>query len=203
MRRHAGRAVLLALAASLGVGGSGLAQSISPDLVVDAAVGDWNRDGRPDLALLAVTDSDSDMMSVLFYMRDDDEDGLLQLALLVPDAVWGNPGTGRIYGQEPSIRALDNGSIALTEQNFAIGRDRWKATRTIALRDGRFVVAGFTFQAWDTLQEEEPLDCDLNLLTGKGLVNGQAVSFPRQAIALEDWYAGPGRDPGVGICRGR
>jgi hypothetical protein len=52
--------------------------------------------------------------------------------------------------------------------NESIGRDRWRQTLTVAWRDDTFVLAGFTYSWYDTLDPEKSGTCDVNLLTGKG-----------------------------------
>jgi hypothetical protein len=116
---------MLVIALSL-VASQGRAQEVTPADVIDATVGDWNRDGQPDLALLAADDAG---IGVYVYLRETDG-GLLKLALSAPDKVWGRSHSGGMAGQEPSIRALENGSIAVVEQNSGIGHDRWEAVRT-------------------------------------------------------------------------
>lgn len=168
-----------------------------PADILDAATGDFNRDGVDDLALLAADPDSSRDAGVYVYFRDPDR-GILDLALAVPDRIWG----GRdFYGQEPSISARANGSLAITTQNFAIGRNRWEHTLAVAYRDGRFVVAGLTFHSFDALQEDDELTCDLNLLTGKGIVNGRDVSFQPLDLTLVDWRNDGGDDRGTAICR--
>lgn len=177
------------------------AQTIAAEEIFDAAIGDWNRDGVPDLAILAQSESDSGDTSLFIYFREDAEDGVLSLAFSGPDMLWGSGGSRRFYGQEPSLRALGNGSLAVTEQNWGVGRERWTSTMTVAWRDERFVVAGYTFNSFDTLQEEEPLICDLNLLTGRGTINGGEVSFSLRAVPLSEWSGEYGENPGLNICR--
>lgn len=181
------------------------APGIAPSDILDAATGDWNKDGREDLALLAVTPGDDMQVGLYVYLREEMTNGsLLTLVLAVPDKIWGGRGGDTAaFGQEPSIKALANGSIAVTTQNSAIGRSRWEHTISLAHRDGRFVVAGLTFNSYDTLQEEEPLSCDLNLLTGRGVVNERKISFAPIALQLQDWETQDGEDPGIRICRGR
>lgn len=189
---------MLVVALSL-VASQGRAQEVTPDDVIDATVGDWNRDGQPDLALLAADDAG---IGVYVYLREaETEGGLLKLALSAPDKVWGRSHSGGMVGQEPFIRALENGSIAVTEQNTGIGQDRWEVVRTIAWRGGAFVVAGFTLMSWNSLDEEDALTCDLNMLTGKGLVNDRPVRFDPSAIRLEDWPNDVEKDPALLICR--
>ncbi len=169
-----------------------------PSAVLDAATGDWNRDGHDDLVVLAFSGPEEDMdIGVYVYLRDADRN-LLDLALAAPGAVWG----GRdFYGQEPSVRGLANGSIAIGTQNSGVGRSRWEHSLSVAYRNGRFVVAGLTYSSYDTLQEYAAVDCDLNLLTGKGVVNGRSVTFPKLNLSLADWKQNDdGEDPGVAIC---
>jgi hypothetical protein len=173
---------------------------LTADQIVDAAVGDWNRDGLSDFAILAATDESEVMLGVYIYVRDPDG-GLLRSVLALPNKVWGRTRESGISGQEPSVRALANGSIAITEQNQAIGRERWQAIRTLAFRQGKFVVAGFTFDYFDSMQEFEPLQCELNFLSGKGTVNGVAVDFEKSSLTLAEWKDDAGSNPGLSICR--
>jgi len=198
------RLAALAAAAILTVtlpDGEARAQSLELGELFDAAIGDWNRDGRTDLAVLAQTDTDNGDSSLYIYFREDADDGVLRLEFAAEDMFWGSGGSRRFYGQEPSLKALDNGSLAITEQNWSIGRERWSSTATVAWRGERFIVAGYTYNSFDTLQEDEPLNCDLNLLTGRGIVNERAVSFPATMVALGDWKSEYGENPGLRICR--
>lgn len=196
------RMLVLPLVAALAAGPARAddARAFAPDDLVDAAAGDWNRDGLTDLAILAVSDPDDRAIGIYAYLRDEQR-GLLRLVLAAPDKVWGSTLKEGFGGQEPSIRALDNGSIAVTMQNFAIGRDRWEETLTLAWRDGRFLVAGYTFDYYDSLQENDPLNCDLNLLTGKGTINAQPATFAPLSITPQDWHNRYGENPGRDICR--
>ncbi len=190
-------AMILGVALSNGAA----AQAFAPEELFDAAIGDWNRDGRPDLAVLAQSDTENGDTNLFIYFREDAEDGVLTLQFSAEDIFWGTGGSRRFHGQEPSLKALDNGSLAITEQNWSVGRERWSSTATIAWRGERFIVAGYTYNSFDTLQEEEPLNCDLNLLTGRGIVNDRSVSFPASTIALSEWTSENGENPGLRICR--
>ena len=166
--------------------------------ILDAAVGDWNRDGAPDLAVLAVGEEGTDT-GLYVYFRDP-ERGILEMSIGLPAKIWG----GRdFYGQEPSLPALPNGSLAIKTQNFAIGRERWEHTLSVAYRNDRFYVAGLTFNSFDTLQEDSAVHCDLNLRTGKGIVNDKPVSFAPINLTIDQWDTDSGEDPGLVICRGR
>ncbi|GEO86399.1 MULTISPECIES: hypothetical protein [Alphaproteobacteria] len=45
---------------------------------------------------------------------------------------------------------MANGSIAVTSQNFGIGRNRWEQTPTLTCGEGRFIAAGYTYSFYDT-----------------------------------------------------
>lgn len=163
--------------------------TVTPDRIVDAAIGDWNKDGQPDLALLTTVppSDDSDIeISIYIYLRDK-ERSLLRLVAAAPGKVWGRAEPGGIMGQEPSITALPNGSIAVTSQNDAIGRDRWHQTLTIALRNNAFIVAGFTFDYRDNLEAGRSYSCDYNVLTGKATKRDKEFKAEARTIRIEDW----------------
>lgn len=163
--------------------------AITPARIVDAAIGDWNKDGKPDLALLvapAPDDQADNPIGIYIYLRDD-EHSLLRLAAAAPNKVWGSTEPDGIFGQEPSIKALPNGSIAVTSQNDAIGRDRWEQTLTLALRNNTFVVAGYTYDYRDTLKPDAGYSCDYNVLTGKATKGGKDLKTEGKTIKIEDW----------------
>lgn len=202
--RIAARIALLSLAACLAAGAAQTAvhQARNPvlvDQIIDAAVGDWNGDGLKDLAILADPDPDADI-GLYIYLRDPDSQ-MLKQAVAVPDRFWGRTHSGGMAGQETAITALGNGSIAIDTQNASIGRARWQSRISVAFRNGRFLVAGYTRNEYDTLQQDKPLECDLNLLSGKGSVNGKTVSFKPVSIRIEDWQEDSDSNPVSQICR--
>ncbi|MQB43446.1 hypothetical protein DXT94_16105 [Rhizobium sp. ICMP 5592] len=163
--------------------------AIAPGRIVDAAIGDWNKDGKPDLALLvapAPDDQADNPIGIYIYLRDD-EHSLLRLAAAAPNKVPGSTEPDGIFGQEPSIKALPNGSIAVTSQNDAIGRDRWEQTLTLAFRNNAFVVAGYTYDYRDTLNPDGGYSCDYNVLTGKATKGGKNLKTEGKTIKIEDW----------------
>ena len=141
-------------------------------------------------ALIATPGEDSADDNGIYVYLAKPEENRLTLALAVPNAVWGNLA---MYGQEPELAALANGSFTLTTKNDAVGRDRWRQSLTIAYRNFDFIVAGFTYSSYDTLNPDEARECDLNVLTGKGKANGQPVAGKAQFVLLKDWRGGIGR----------
>lgn len=144
---------------------------ITPDAIFSVATTDWNNDGIEDPVMI-LNINDGEQFDVLFFLSD--EYGRLALSHHIPDMIWGS---SAMFGQEPSVTKTPYGSIIIGSQNSAIGRDRWEQKLTIAYRDNQLILAGFTYSFYDTLDTENYGNCDLNLLTGKGLTNEKTISF--------------------------
>ena len=122
---------------------------------------------------MVASDLNGDGVMERFVLIDKEEDYRVDLVITDPrggvtvarDIAW----RGGI-GQEPMLDLAPNGSVRVVSMNESIGRDRWWLTLTIAHRDGAYKVAGFTFDWYDTLDPEAYGVCDLNLLSGKGLL---------------------------------
>lgn len=160
------------------------ADAIDPERIVSAATGDWDKDGNADLAMLVSPGADSDEDNAVYIYLNNGDTGALTLKTIAPNKIWGNLA---MAGQVPSVTALPNGSILITSHNDAVGRDRWEQKLTVAYRNFDFVVAGYTYTSYDTLDPDNTSDCDFNVLTGKGKSNGRAVSVPGKLIFLKDW----------------
>lgn len=162
--------------------------------IIAMASGDWDKDGTPDLAVVATPGDESGDDNGLYVWLTRKTEGRLTPVLSLPNSVWGNL---TLYGQEPELTALANGSFTLTTKNDAVGRDRWRQSLTIAYRNFDFIVAGYTFSSYDTIAEEgaenSTNECDLNVLTGKGKSNGQPVAGKAQFVLLKDWKDEIGR----------
>ncbi|MBL0371262.1 hypothetical protein JJB09_04400 [Rhizobium sp. KVB221] len=177
------------------------AEQIDAASFVAAITGDWNKDGAEDLALLSRGQEDMD----LHFFLQDPERQYLKPAGVARGKVWGRAGPDTFFGQEPSLKALPNGSIQVTTRNDTIGRDRWSQTLTLAYRNTDFVVAGFTYSYYDTLDLNSSGDCDLNVLTGKGIASkpdGKGghiklqIAAGAEFIPFKDWPA----DGGMKVC---
>ncbi|WP_077961553.1 hypothetical protein [Ensifer adhaerens] len=156
---------------------------IDPARIVSAAIGDWNKDGSQDLALIVrPTEGSDDDNGVYLYLAGDD--GALTLKSSITNKVWGQ---FELAGQSPSIAALPSGSLLITSHNDAVGRDRWEQKLTVAYRNFEFVVAGYTYSSYDTLDPDNTSQCDLNVLTGKGKSNDKPVATKGELVLLKDW----------------
>ncbi|MBD9372060.1 hypothetical protein IB238_05360 [Rhizobium sp. ARZ01] len=160
------------------------AQDFPADRVVAAATGDWNRDGNEDLVLIARPAEGSDEDNGVYIYIADPGESRLSVKVAASNKIWGNLA---MFGQEPGVSALPNGSIKLTSQNSSVGRDRWSQNLTLAYRNAQFIVAGYTYSSYDTLDTANTTECDLNVLTGKGTANGKPIATKGAQIAFQDW----------------
>ena len=168
----------------LSAGVTHAAEAIDTDRIISAATGDWNKDGNADLALLVAAAEDSgEDHSVYIYLHDD-EAGRLTLKTVAANKVWGNLG---IAGQRPSLSALPNGSLLIASHNDSISRERWEQKLTVAYRNFDFVVAGYTYTSYDTLDPDNQSDCDFNVLTGKGTADDEPIAAKGEIVLLRDW----------------
>ena len=178
------KSLAAALVFSIAMPAAGMAADFPADRIVAMASGDWNKDGTPDLAVIATPGDDSGDDNGLYIYLAKPEENRLTSALALPNSVWGNL---VMYGQEPELAALANGSFTLTTKNDSVGRDRWRQSLTVAYRNFDFIVAGYTYASYDTLNPDGGNECDLNVLTGKGKSHGQPVAGQPQFVLLKDW----------------
>lgn len=178
------KSLAAALVFSIALPAATMAADFPADRIIAMASGDWDKDGTADLAVIATPGDDSgDDNGLYIYLAKPDE-SRLTLALSLPNSVWGDL---TMSGREPELTALANGSFTITTKNDSVGRDRWRQSLTIAYRNFDFIVAGYTYAAYDTLDPNAGAECDLNVLTGKGKTSGGPVSGQAQFALLKDW----------------
>lgn len=154
--------------------------------VLSAASGDWDGNGSSDLALLvAPVDEDEDL--TLYLYRQDEGHPLLRLSTVARNIAWGNHDLEGMFGRDATLEALPNGSIAVHSEQTAVSRNKWQQTITVAWRDNRFVVAGFTYSSYDTLDPDAGTQCDYNVLTGAFVLNGQQGRRDARILPVEQW----------------
>lgn len=174
---------ILALAALALASAPALAnESISPDKVISVVTTDWNSDGSVDRAVLVEGEEDADLYIYLSAPVEGNWDAR-KLVLFKKDAAW----QGGMWGTSPSLSLNEKGSLLVKSENDAIGRNRWSQTLTVALKNGVFVVAGYTYSDRDTLDPNAGGSCDVNILTGQGIRNKKRFKSAPRVIALADW----------------
>ncbi|MDH6266772.1 hypothetical protein M2360_002168 [Rhizobium sp. SG_E_25_P2] len=142
-----------------------LAETIETSSVVSAVVGDFNKDGAQDLAMLVRGEDAMDLHLLLGV----EGRGYLEPADVVKGQIWGEAGPDSLVGQEPYLETLPNGSLAVNTRNDAVGRGRWNQKLTLAYSNNALVVAGFSYIWRDTIDPDNAGQCDINILTGKGI----------------------------------
>ena len=151
----------------------------SPDIISDIK-GDLNGDGTTDRAAL-ITSIDTDQVNLVIDFAD--ATGTLHPVMLKKAIAW----SGAMAGTKPSLEQRKNGSLVVTSGNQAIGRNRWQQQLTIAYRNEQFVVAGYTYDAYDTLDQAYHFSCDINLLTGAGIKNQKHFKRAAKTTSLAEW----------------
>ncbi len=155
--------------------------SVKPSDVVSVVTLDMNSDGSMDRAVL-VNNPDESSVDLLIYLGEDGAHQM-KLALNKSEIAW----TGAMWGQLPSLESNNKDSLLIKSENSAIGRDRWSQKLTIAYRNNEFVVAGYTYNSYDTLNPDAGKSCDVNLLTGKGKKDNKAITVAKKSPLVKDW----------------
>ena len=107
---------------------------------------------------------------------------------LFENPVW----AGTAAGQAPWLELAPNGSLRLMSANYGIGREIWTQTLTIVHRDGAWRVGGFTYEWADRIEPGTGGLCDLNLLSGRGVISVDSgrqttIDVDTPALPLGEW----------------
>lgn len=158
--------------------------TVTPETTLAQVEADLNGDGVPDRAILLRMKEGDDAMLVIWKGPD-----LEHPTVITDTIIWaGGP------GQIPELNLAENGSLQVISQNYGIGRDRWQKTLTIAYREGRYILAGYTYDWYDSLDLENSGSCDVNLFNGRGFLSlGQEgrkrkIRVEMRAMPIADWY---------------
>lgn len=166
--------------------------SVSPGSVIGVVSADWNGDHNDDRAVLIETD-DVNQVALLIYMSG--KTVKRRLVIRVNNVAW----QADVSGNKASISLNKRNSIIIRSGNMSVGRNRWRHTLTIVYRKGKFMIGGFTHNAYDTLDVKNTLDCDINYLAGKVVKNKKVLYIKNVAPPLNVWKA----DHTPSICRSR
>ncbi|MBP1844414.1 hypothetical protein J2046_002673 [Rhizobium petrolearium] len=166
---------------------------IDPGRIAAVATGDFDRDGDADLAMIVrpPREHGADRNGIYIYLADPYE-GRMTLKAAATNKV---PGSFIYAGESVAIAALQNGSILVTAKNDTPGQRHYEIRLTLAYRNSDFLVAGYGFSE----NVPDQIECDLNLLTGKGKVNGKPIIGAPGAVPVAQWENEIGQD----ICKGR
>ncbi|MEL6767191.1 MAG: hypothetical protein AAFP17_08425 [Pseudomonadota bacterium] len=148
--------------------------------VIAALSDDLNGDGTADRAML-VDDPEDSTATLLVFTGQLSGPGFAP-ALEAIGIAW----SGRMFGTIPWLEVNDRGSLLIHAENASVGRNRWREVHAIAWREGAFVLAGYTWESYDTLDPAATTACDVNLLTGRAILNGTTYrGAPRRVSPSE------------------
>ena len=160
------------------------AQAQADPLVMETLAADLDEDGRKELAVLV---GESDISLAIFGQTEDY--GPMRLVAEGPGLAW----MGSL-NEPPRMEITEAGSLRVTSSNWGIGRNKWEMDVIVAWRSGAFRVAGIRFVEVDTLELESGRSCDVNLLTGRGILTSNREDAPDiavraviGAVPIEDW----------------
>ncbi len=140
---------------------------------------DWNNDGIKDEAALQVN-ADNKTSLVIFLSK---ESGRMLRAFKFDDIAWHDD----MGGRKASIKLNKLKSIVIVSGNESVGRGRWHSQLVIVYRHGQFLVAGYTMDAWDTLNPKFSTSCDINFLVGKIIKNKKLLRIKNVAPTVAVW----------------
>jgi len=143
-------------------------------------ISDWNGDASKDKAVLALPENKADEGVVLYIYLSDDKQGTL---IEKKNIAW----AGSMWGTSPTLSVNKSGSLIVQSMNEAIGRNRWHRDLILSYRNNKFIVSGYRYTSHDTLKVDSQFYCDVNFLTGKGIVNGKAFRVDKKKRLLKDW----------------
>lgn len=120
------------------------------------------------------------------YIFNSPDDDFQQTVYAKDIVITGIGGVDAYLTQSPS------GSLQLVSENIAIGRHRWEQRLTIVYRDEQFVIGGYTYSFYDTLATDDNGDiksgkCDINLLTGRGIIDDRPFRTEMKARPVQNW----------------
>lgn len=151
------------------------------DEVVSYVEGDFDGDGERDYAALTPLGGESGLLSLGVSLSKGGD-------LFVEQAIYDNNSDWAGVGTE--LQVSEAGSLQIYSYNEAIGRNRWNQTVTFAYRNGQYMLAGYTYSYYDTLELDNFGSCDLNFLSGKGYVgfedSKEQISVPRLKYKFTD-----------------
>lgn len=94
------------------------------------------------------------------------------------------------FGGTPAISVSDRGSVFVDVTQDYLSESRL----TLVLREGQFLVAGITSRWRESHDSDTVHECDVNLLTGRGVLDGETFTTEDEAFPLMS-------ERGVGLDR--
>ena len=156
---------------------------IPPSKIVSAASGAWTDDGSIGRAVLIDDDDNASVDLAIYSGNSVNPDQGLKLSAFAHDIA----SSGNMAGNTAELRQTQKGALQIYSENMAVGRDKWERTMTLAFRGGHFVVAGLTLTAFDDLNPNSAISCDLNYLSGIGKSGKKTLKVAAGGVPLDKW----------------
>jgi len=155
------------------------AKQVTIQNLLAVELADWDGDASRDRAVLARPENPDEEGAVLYIYLSNNEKLIEK-----KNIAW----VGLMWGTIPTLSVNKSGSLLVHSMNESIGRNRWSQKLTLSYRKNRFIVSGYSYSSRDTLKIDEGVSvCDVNLLTGKGVLNGKPFRIAKQKRSLKDW----------------
>jgi len=160
---------------------------IEPSQVIDVLSEDLDGDAIPDKAVLYYY-ADHDFADLSVYIGGQNGVFLPEIVYL-PKVAW----NGYADGTVPYLSINDTGSLELHSGNETVGPSRWFESLTLTYAGDHFVIEAYTFDQYETRDENAGGVCTVNFLSGKGqyLPNSgdspQSFHVPQGSANANDW----------------
>ncbi len=155
----------------------GMAQPAAPVNVISAVGPSWNTAGNYKAVLMREGE-----YAALYIFRGPYDEAPLVYA---PHAAI----TGPYWGMVPWLEFDEGGTLILHSENRAFGRNKWEATLSIVERNGSFIVSAYGLSAYDSLDQDNFTDCNIDMLAQKVVLNASEITpYPLPSeVLIEDW----------------
>ncbi len=152
-------------------------ETIDPADIISAVGPSWNAGGRYKAVLLR----QGEYAALAIFSGPFDKTP----AAYAPEIAL----TGTSWGNVPWLEFNESGALLLYNQNVAYGNNKWQQVLTIIERNGRYIVSRFSLNAYDTRDENNNTECELDIIAGTMVVNGGPVTATslRREIGIADW----------------
>lgn len=147
---------------------------------------DLNGDGLLDHAKLSETPKGG-AADLTIFLRQPDE--TLRQEVVAKSLVWVGA-----EGEEPLLSVHKNSALRIDSVDRLNPRKFWQQTLTVTLHNGKFVLAGFSYNWYDT-GEETIYFCNADLLSGSiergqranGILDGVGLHTDAKAVPIDTW----------------
>lgn len=154
-----------------------LPHSIHLDDVISAVGPNWNSSASFKAVLVREFD---DASLYLFHDPFDQTPAAIAPAIAF---------TGGMWGQIPWLEFDDSGALLVFSENMSVGRNRWQEMVVIERRAQGFFITEYGYNAYDTLNLDNSLDCAIDYENATVTLNGTLLHIDERMtlVPLKNW----------------